>query len=363
MRIKYVDRYLTIAPYLGISKGTNFVYRSATLQKTNSFSNFIPMALKIIMLYLPAIFMVFSCVENRIYIHLHPDQQTYFKFESRGDSTDVFDQDFLHPKNIPDWNSLSKTVEKGSEKNWYLITEGALQDTSRIFFYNDRVPLGYSFKKNIAKSWISTKYDFKLIFSGRRIKTEYPRLHEAILSEKMDSLNWLPEALTILMHKGLEDIARDSLTPEQSLWNKRLVNHLRNSFARMTRIEDLEYIQSNREQFLTDLLKPFNVNKDLPANLAQHMEKHEQILKASMDLNDDSFLIKLLMPGQTISANATSTKKDTLIWNFGLDSLLSDTYTLRARSIVYAIDRMQKTLISVGILLLLLIGNWLRKRS
>ena len=93
------------------------------------------------------------------------------------------------------------------------------------------------------------------------------------------------------------------------------------------------------------------------------MEKHEKILKASMDLNDDSFLINLLMPGQIISTNATSTNKDTLIWNFGLDSLLSDTYTLRARSIVYAIDRMQKTLISVGILLLLLIGNWLRKRS
>ena len=298
------------------------------------------MALKKKMIYLPIIFMVFSCVENRIYIHLHPDQQTYFKFESRGDSTDVFDQDFLHPKNIPGWNSLSKTVEKGSEKNWYLITEGILKDTSRVFFYIDKAPLGYSFKKNITKSWISTKYDFKLIFSGRRIKTEYPRLYEAILSEKLDSLNWLPEALTILMHKGLEDLDRDSLIPEQSLWNKRLVNHMKNSFARMTRIEDLEYIQSNREQFLTDLLKPFNVNKDLPANLARHMEKHEKILKASMDLNDDSFLIKILMPGQIISTNATSTKKDTLIWNFGLDSLLSDAYILRARSIVYAIDRM-----------------------
>ena len=321
------------------------------------------MALKIIMLYLPIIFMVFSCVENHIYIHLHPDQQTYFKFESRGDSSDVFDQDFLHPKNILGWNSLSKMVKKGAENNWYLITEGILKDTSRVFFYIDKAPLGYSFKKNITKSWISTKYDFKLIFSGRRIKTEYPRLYEAILSEKLDSLNWLPEALTILMHKGLEDLDRDSLIPVQSLWNKRLVNHMKNSFARMTQIEDLEYIQGNREQFLTDLLKPFNVNKDLPANLAKHMEKHEQILKASMDLNDDSFLIKILMPGQIISTNATSTKKDTLIWNFGLDSLLSDAYILRARSIVYAIDRMQKTLISVGILLLLLIGNWLIKRS
>ena len=315
------------------------------------------------MLYLSVSFMVFSCVENRIYINLHPDKQTYFKFESRGDSTDVFDQDFLHPKNIPGWNSLSKMVEKDAEKNWFLITEGTLEKTSHVFFHNDRIPLGYSFNKNITKSWISTKYDFKLIFSGRRIETEYPILHEAIQSGKMDSLNWLPEALTILMHKGLEDIARDSLTPERSLWNKRLVNHLQNSFSHMTRIDDLEYIQSNREQFLADLLKPFNVNKDLPANLAQYMEKHEQILKASIDLNDDSFLIKLLMPGQTIFTNATSTKKDTLIWNFGLDSLLSDTYMLRARSIVYTIDRMQKTLISVGILLLLLIGNWLIKRS
>ena len=86
--------------------------------------------------------MMFSCVENRIYIHLHPDQKTYFKFESRGDSTDVFDQDFLHPKNIPGWNSLSKMVEKHSEKNWFLITEGTLEDTSRVFFIKFKISFG-----------------------------------------------------------------------------------------------------------------------------------------------------------------------------------------------------------------------------
>ena len=68
-------------------------------------------------------------------------------------------------KNIPGWNSLSKMVEKGSEKNWYLITEGSLQDTSWVFFHNDRAPLGYSFKKNITKtslSFITKKTDFFL---------------------------------------------------------------------------------------------------------------------------------------------------------------------------------------------------------
>ena len=77
-------------------------------------------------------------------------------------------------------------------------------------------------------------YNVKIVIEGRRIKQDYPELYNAVLNNKMDSLSWLPEALTVLMHKGLKDISHDSLSPEQSLWNRRLVNHLRNSFAKFS---------------------------------------------------------------------------------------------------------------------------------
>jgi hypothetical protein len=243
-----------------------------------------------------------------------------------------------------------------------MTTEGILLDTSILFFHADALPLGYAFNRSVSEKWFSIEYTFSLTFSGRRIKENYPKLYEAILSEKPDSLYWLPEALTVLMKKGLNDIYSDSLSQKQNIWNQRLVNHLQNSFAKLTSMDDLKNIQKDRELFLTDLFKPFKIDPDLPSNLAFAMEKHENILKSTLDLNDDSFELKVIMPGQPIFTNANKVIHDTLIWNFGLDSLLSDSYILSGRSIIYTTDRYQKTLISVGILFLILMTILIKRR-
>jgi len=312
--------------------------------------------------FLPIILIISSCVENRIFIQIHPDGQSYFKFESHGDSTDVLDNDYLHPNYLNSWSSSVKVNKNDDDHNWVITTEGILLDTSIIFFQGDTIPLGYAFNRSLSEKWFSIEYTFSLTFSGRRIKGNYPKLYEAILFEKPDSLYWLPEALTILMKKGLDDIYRDSLSQKQNIWNQRLVNHLQNSLAKLTSMDDLKNIQKDRELFLIDLFKPFKIDPGLPSNLASAMEKHENILKSTLDLNDDSFEIKVIMPGQTIFTNANEIIHDTLIWSFGLDSLLSDSYTLSGRSVIYATDRYQKTLISVGILFLILITILIKRR-
>ena len=312
--------------------------------------------------FLPIILVLFSCVENRIFIQIHPDGQSYFKFESHGDSTDVLDNDYLHPSYLNGWSSSVKVIKHDDDNNWVMTTEGILLDTSILFFHGDSIPLGYEFNRSVSEKWFSNEYTFSLTFSGRRIKGDYPKLYEAILFEKPDSLYWLPEALTVLMKKGLDDIYSDSLSQKQNIWNQRLVNHLQNSFAKFTSMDDLKNIQKNRELFLTDLFKPFKIDPDLPSTLAFAMEKHEKFLNSTLDLNDDSFEIKVIMPGQTIFTNANEIIHDTLIWSFGLDSLLSDSYTLSGRSVIYATDRYQKTLISVGILFLILITILIKRR-
>jgi len=312
--------------------------------------------------FLPIILILFSCVENRIFIQIHPDGQSYFKFESHGDSTDVLDNDYLHPSYLNGWSSSVKIIKHDDDNNWVMTTEGMLLDTSILFFHEDTIPLGYTFNRSVAEKWFSIEYIFSLTFSGRRIKENYPKLYEAILFEKPDSLYWLPEALTVLMKKGLDDIYSDSLSKKQNIWNQRLVNHLQNSFAKFTSMDELKNIQKDRELFLTNLFKPFKIDPDLPSNLAFAMEKHEKILKSTLDLNDDSFEIKVIMPGQPIFTNANKVILDTLIWNFGLDSLLSDSYTLSGRSVIYTTDRYQKTLISIGILFLILMAILIKKR-
>ncbi len=83
------------------------------------------------------------------------------------------------------------------------------------------------------------------------------------------------------------------------------------------------------------------------------MKMREDYLKASLDLKDDSFVIKLLMPGEIFSGNSLSMSQDTLIWKFGLDSLLNVNYTLSATSVVYSKKKIQKTSILVVFFLLI----------
>jgi hypothetical protein len=83
------------------------------------------------------------------------------------------------------------------------------------------------------------------------------------------------------------------------------------------------------------------------------MKFYENHLTASLGLKDDSFFVKLLMPGEMYSTNALSMNQDTLVWKFGLDSLLNDNYLLSASSVKYSKKKIQKTSILVACFLLI----------
>ena len=87
--------------------------------------------------------------------------------------------------------------------------------------------------------------------------------------------------------------------------------------------------------------------------LAKRMKVHEDYLKTSLDLKDDSFILKLLLPGEILSTNSMSIEQDTLVWRFGLDSLLNENYVLSSTSVVYSKKKIQKTSILVVCLLLI----------
>lgn len=318
---------------------------------------------KIYLVFIMPIILFISCVETNIFIQLYPDGNAYFKFISRGDSTDIFNNDFIHPKNLSGWtNNIQKLInQETNDHNWRLSTEGMNSDSVIIFVDDQESSLNYSFSKIIKEKKITTEYSITFLIQGQKIKQDYPKLYEALLLDNLDSLYWLPEALTVLMHKGLLEIAHDSLSSYQELWNQRLVNHLKNSFAKITTLDDLKKIQNNREEYLTNLLKPFNVGSEFPGILAKQMEKHETILKTALDLDDDRFTLKLKLPGRIISTNANAIINDTLQWNFTLDSLLSEDFELKAASITYSIEKLQKGLISIMLLLFIISGITLKR--
>ena len=192
-----------------------------------------------------------------------------------------------------------------------------------------------------------------MVFDGRKVKSEYPNLFFTIMnSQSLDSAGWAPEAFTILMKKGLEDLREDGIIENDYIYNDRLVNHVKNTFAKLEDEDVMEFIRGNKETMISELLKPFKIDQEFPKILSDAMEPHEEKLKGTLKLFDDRFTVKLLMPGQPLNTNATEIINDTLIWNFGIDSLLDEGYTLQANSIIYNFLPFQKLILTIITLLL-----------
>jgi len=291
-----------------------------------------------------------SCVENIITIHVYPDGQTYLKIISLGDSTDIYDNDFIHPLQNQITNSSSFNLLK-KDSLWEARTELIYKDST--FKFNPKNSLGFNFYRAEKKTALSILYDFKMEFIGRVLKKNYPLLYIALQNNNLDSLEWLPEAMTVIIDRSLIDIKNEKFNIKNKFDRARLVNHFKNAFARIKTFRELEHIQKNRLDFIKNTIKPFKLDENFAMELTEKMKMHEDHLKASLGLKDDSFIIKLLMPGEMLETNAMSINQDTLIWKFGLDSLLNNNYILSANSVTYSKEKIQKTSILIVCFLLI----------
>ena len=334
----------------------------ATPLKQNYIVNLLLMWCKVFVLFILLMIIAGACVENLIFIQLHPDGQTYMRFHSQGDSTDIWNDDFQHPFTERNWSTRTSQKIRNGDSIWVRNTDGLIRDS--IFVYIPKNPSGLSFK---LKRWkirnrFSSNHHFEMTFAGRQIKSDYPLLYQAILSEKMDSLHWLPEALTVIIDKSLRDLISEPVTIKNQQWNQRLVNHFRNTFARIQSLANLEQMQNDRVNYIINTLKPFQVDASFSETLADGMTIHEEYLQTSLDLDDDSFEIKVLMPGQVVSTNSSSLNQDTLVWSFGLDSLLNNEFILQAESVIYDTENTEKIII-LGVFILLILFSLLLIRQ
>ena len=131
----------------------------------------------------------------------------------------------------------------------------------------------------------------------------------------------------------MEDLRENAIIEDDCLFNDKMVNHVKNTFAKVEDEDVMEFIRGNKETVILELLKPFKIDQEFPKMLSDAMEPHEEKFKGTLKLFDYRFTIKLLMPGQPLNTNATKTVNDNLIWNFRTDSLLDGDYTLQANSI------------------------------
>ena len=154
------------------------------------------------------------------------------------------------------------------------------------------------------------------------------------------------------MKKGLEDLREDAIIEDDCLFNDKMVNNVKNTFAKVEDEDVMELIRGSKETVISELLKPFKIDQEFPKMLSDAMEPHEEKSKGTLKLFDNRFTIKLLMSDQPLNTNATEIVNDNLIWNFGIDSLLDGDYTLQANSIIYNFLPFQKLILTIITLLL-----------
>ena len=125
---------------LSIAKNNINSIIGATPLTINKIVNSVNM-IKKLFVFLP-LFILFhiSCVENIIFIQVYPDGQTYLKFFSTGDSTDIHDNDFYHPfQNNGDGNSSFNLSKRDSL--WEMTTEAIYKDS--IFDFRPEYSLSF----------------------------------------------------------------------------------------------------------------------------------------------------------------------------------------------------------------------------
>ena len=83
------------------------------------------MSLRTVLIILFVCLFAPSCVEHLITIRVFPDGRYLMDFVSRGDSTDVFNEDFPHPFGDP-WVTSIETEITDDEKTWVMNTSGLL---------------------------------------------------------------------------------------------------------------------------------------------------------------------------------------------------------------------------------------------
>ncbi|MBT3590638.1 MAG: hypothetical protein HOF45_04205 [Candidatus Marinimicrobia bacterium] len=300
------------------------------------------------------LFIIFSgCVENIITIRIHPDGRSHIQFFSKGDSLDIFNHDFIHPSS-PNWRSIFTTsTNEDGDIIWEKLTDGFIASNSIISQNISDHSIGYIIESSINKNWFSTTYEFKVTFPKLLDYRGTPLLSESLLTDKMDSIQWLPEALMSIIDSALTQLYKDTkitLPYRQD----RLSNHFKNTFAHIQSENLMDELHADRGLFLSRILKPFEqIDTLFISQLNTAMDPYESKLENIINLKDDQFKFRLITPGVVQSTNALAISNDTLKWEFGQNEFLNKPKILEATSRIYSVIDLQKT-ITFGLLILLI---------
>ncbi len=311
---------------------------------------------------LPVLFffmvMLSGCVEHFISINVHPDGAYTLEIISRGDSTDIFDDDFPHPAGGKRWSQHIWSDRTDKDTTWIMETRGYIERDMKLMSSDEELgALIHPLSIEIKNRWISTLYITRYIFKGREIYRKYPRLGETLeKTASSDSIEWTTEALVFIVSSALNDMKKNPKNELTSFLIERMTTHVRNYTERVKSKKLVIELSDKRAEFLRKLFNPFknDVKSSFYENLDDAMFPYEEELRITTGLQDDRFSFHLTLPGLVTRSNADTLSGDTLKWTFELGDFAGDDYIMEAISVVYKTKEIQK--ISIIVILFGLFG-------
>ena len=296
-----------------------------------------------------------SCVEHLVTVRVLPDGRYTMKFVTKGDSTDVFNDDFPHPFGST-WTTHIETEIKDEETTWIMETSGLVSGPVAFAASEDSpVQLAHPIDVKRTAGWIGTRYSVIQFFKGREVFRKYPKFGDSLRNSEDDSTEWAGEALYYIGTTAINDLQENSRTRLENILAERLENYIRGYVDRKNFIE-LYSIGDSASLFVNDVLQPFleQLPENYPVAYQDAVDRYSKEMNITGELKDDQFKFQIFLPGVIISTNADSVAGDTLLWTFGLKDFLNDDYILEAQSIVYSKKRIQFIIIAVTVLVLII---------
>ena len=327
-----------------------------------------------ILILLFATFFSFQCVETLISVKVFPSGEYLMKFRSEGDEKDVYNDDFVLPKDN-NWAVEAKEKQNpDSEETIFILESQALLVGETIFYPKDKGPSPQRHPINVKKidHFFSTTFEMNKVFKGRQVSQKYPLLSQAMADAGTDSIYEKVESEIIMycLSAALEQIEIEELLKD------RILNHFRGVFYKAEEEGKLLQILDgsntvNHEKFslpeklIRENFIPFEplLSSNFIDSCISKMKPYIKEANITVELHDDTFKFAGILPGLITKSNSDSVKNDTLWWIFSADDFLNDDYMIEAASVIYYPKRVQLIVVIVAGVLLLTLFIYYRKRK
>ena len=291
-------------------------------------------------LILTILFLFFSCVEHKFIITISPEGKFLVEYSAHGDKMDLQDHDFPMPSGH-DW-IIHSTMEKIEAESYDYSAHKTFKRNEKFpttFYIGDSIKFSSLLKHPTEIkhfNWFfHENFYFNIKYQGRQADQKYPLISQLLISKDDPPAHWLHEALGYILSETvrqtpLEWNIKPIIESELKDWIENDLESVNDSIL----FEELDYYKNLGLDIIMQPAPPI-----LYSTMDSIFKILEDELKITMDLDSDSFLYKLILPGELQTSNADSLSGDTLIWSFDLIDYMNDDFVMAATSSIIHTNR------------------------